>query len=235
MRVGEGYIMSKHVYADKGLKSYFANIYQYLGINLALAGAVAFFVSSNSALFNFVIGTPFWYVVMFAPLGIAWYMSANMHSLSTGTMQVLYWVYGATIGASLSSIFVIYTTESIFKCFFIASAIFMIASIYGKTTSKDLSSMHSTLMVGLFGIVAVSIVNYFMHSAMIQYILSWAIVAVFTGYIAFDMQQLLAIYFTRQSDEMVQKISILGALHLFIAVVNIFIALLQLFGDRKRR
>jgi len=116
-----------------------------------------------------------------------------------------------------------------------AAAIFCAASIYGKVTSRDLSSLSSTLMIAVMGIFAVSIVNFFMHSDFLQYLLSWAVIAVFSAYIAFDMQQLMAIYFTKQSSEAIEKISIMGALHLFIAVINIFIALLQLFGDRKRR
>jgi len=227
--------MSGNVYVDKGLRAYFVNIYQYIGLNLALSGAVAFFVSTNATLFHIIVGSPLFYVVMFAPIGIAWYMGSRMNEMSVGRMQVLFWIYGALIGASLSTIFVVYTSESIFKCFFMAAAIFCAASIYGKVTSRDLSSLSSTLMIAVMGIFAVSIVNFFMHSDFLQYLLSWAVIAVFSAYIAFDMQQLMAIYFTKQSSEAIEKISIMGALHLFIAVINIFIALLQLFGDRKRR
>lgn len=227
--------MSGNVYVDKGLRSYFVNIYQYIGLNLALSGAVAFFISTNEMLFNAIVRSPLFYVVMFAPMGIAWYMGSRMNQISVGKMQMLFWIYGATIGASLSMIFAIYTSESIFKCFFMAAGIFCAAAIYGKATSRDLSSLSSTLMVAIMGIFAVSILNFFMHSSFLQYLISWAVILVFTMYIAFDMQQLLAIYFTKQSSQALEKISIMGALHLFIAVINIFLALLQLFGDRKRR
>jgi len=107
--------MSGNVYVDKGLRAYFVNIYQYIGLNLALSGAVAFFVSTNATLFHIIVGSPLFYVVMFAPIGIAWYMGSRMNEMSVGRMQVLFWIYGALIGASLSTIFVVYTSESIFK------------------------------------------------------------------------------------------------------------------------
>jgi len=225
----------ERIYVDKGLKSYFMNIYQYIAVNLALAGAVAFAVASNMTMFNLIVGTPLFYVVLFAPLGIVWYMGSNLQRISVARAQGLYWAYGASIGASISSIFIVYSMESIVRCFFMAAGVFMSAAIYGRFTSRDLSSMRSTLMIALFGIIGVSFVNMFMNSSSLQYLLSVAIVVVFTGYIAYDMQQLLAIYFTRQSDNDVEKISIMGALHLFIAMINIFLALLQLFGDRRRR
>ncbi len=221
------------VYVDKGLRTYFTNIYQYIATNLALAGAVAFAVASSSTMFNLIVATPLRYVVFLAPLFIVIYMGSKVESISAGKMQMLYWIYGASIGASLSSIFIVYSMDSIVRCFFMAAGVFMVAALYGRTTSKDLSSMRSTLMIALFGIIGVSLVNMFLHSSSLQYLLSIVIVVVFSGYIAYDMQQLLSIYFTRQSDEMIEKISITGALHLFIAIVNIFIALLQLFGRRR--
>lgn len=227
--------MSSNIYVDKGLKAYFMNIYQYIGINLALAGATAFAIASNATIFNIVFNTPLFYAVLFAPIGIVFYMGSNVARLSTGTVQKLYWAYGASVGASLSSVFIAYSMESIFRCFFMAASVFVAASLYGRFTSRDLSSMRSTLLIGLIGIIIVSFINMFMHSTMMQYIISVAIVAIFSGYIAFDMQQLLAIYFTRQSEDMIEKVSIMGALHLFIALINIFLAMLTLFGDRKRR
>lgn len=223
------------VYVDKGVKTYFMNIYQYIGINLLLSGGVAFATASSSTLFNLIVGTPLYFVILFAPLIIGWYMGSNMQKLSVSKMQTLYWLYGASIGASLSSIFIVYSMDSIVRCFFMAAGVFLSAAVYGRFTSRDLSSMRSTLMIGLMGIFAVSIINLFMNSSMVQYWISIAIVVIFTGYIAYDMQQLLAIYFTRQSEETVEKISIMGALHLFIAMINIFLALLNLFGDRKRK
>ena len=222
------------VYVDKGLRTYFMNIYQYIATNLALAGAIAFAIASSATMFNLIVTTPLFYVVLFAPLGIVWYMGSNIHHISVNKAQTLYWLYGASIGASLSSIFIVYSMDSIVRCFFMAAAVFMAAAMYGRFTSKDLSSMRSTLMVALFGIIGVSIVNMFLHSSGLQYLLSIAIVIIFSAYIAYDMQQLLAIYFTRQSDEMSEKASIMGALHLFISMLNIFLALLHLFGNRRK-
>jgi FtsH-binding integral membrane protein len=128
------------IYVDQGLRKYFMNIYQYIGVNLALAGAVAFAISSNATLFNLIVGTPLFFVVMFAPIGIVLYMNSGINSFSINKLQGLFWLYGASVGASLSSIFVVYSMENIFRCFFMASAVFLSASIYGRVTSKDLSS-----------------------------------------------------------------------------------------------
>lgn len=227
--------MSGKVYIDSGLKAYFLNIYQYVGLNLLLSGAVSYFVYSNGALFNFIMGTPFFYVVMFAPLLISLYIGNNLENLDVSTVQMFYWLYGVCIGASLSSIFIIYSYQSIFQCFLIAGAVFISAAVYGKLTKTDLSSMGSVLMIGLFGIIIASFFNFFMQSSFLQYIISFAVIGIFTGFIAFDMQNLTALYFTRQSRDMIEKISIIAALQLFLSFVNIFIALLQLFGDRRDR
>lgn len=222
------------IYVDKGLKRYFMNIYQYIGVNLALAGAVAFAIASNSTLFSLIFGSPLMFVVMFAPVGIVLYMNAGFHSFSTNKLQSLFWLYGASIGASLSSIFIIYSMESIFRCFFMASAVFIGASIYGRITSNDLSSIRSTLIIALWGVFFTSLFNMLMQSSAIQYIISILMIVLFSGFIAYDMQQLLGIYFTRQSEEMIEKVSIMGALHLFISMINIFVAMLNLYGDRRK-
>jgi FtsH-binding integral membrane protein len=138
------------------------------------------------------------------------------------------------VGASLSSIFVVYSMENIFRCFFMASAVFLSASIYGRVTSKDLSSMRSTLIVAMWGVLFTSLFNMFMRSSGMQYIISILIIGIFSGFIAYDMQQLLGMYFRRESEEVVEKISIMGALHLFISIINIFVALLYLFDNRRK-
>lgn len=228
--------MSKeHIYVDRGLKSYFLNIYQYVALNLVLAGAVGFYIASNRQLFDLIIASPLFFIIALAPIGISWYMGAKINEISISHARILYWIYGATIGASLSTVFLAFSTASIFKCFFISAAIFGAAALFGRLTSTDLSSMRSTLMIGLFGIIIVSLINMFLGNSLIEYLVSWAIIAVFSGLIAFEMQQLLAIYFTRNSDEMIEKISIIGALNLFISFINIFVAVLRLFGERRDR
>ncbi len=227
--------MSEKVYVDHGLKAYFLNIYQYLGLNLLLSGAVSYFVYSNAFLFNFVVGTPFFYVLMFAPFFLSLYLSRNLQTLEVSTVQGLYWLYGVCIGAFLSVIFIIYSYESIFNCFFAAGAIFISAALYGKFTKKDLSSLSSVFQVAIFGILTVMLFNFFIQSSMLQHIISIAVILVFTALIAYDMQALTALYYARESDEMMEKISIIGALQLFISFINIFLSLLELFGNKKNR
>lgn len=227
--------MNQNIFVDKGLKSFFMNIYQYVGANLLLSGAVSFFIASNAWLFNLIVGTPLFYVVAFAPVLLSLYVQSNLEKLSISSVRFFYWLYGACIGASISVIFIIYTAHSIFSCFLMAGAIFIAAAVYGRFTSTDLSSLRSVLMIGVIGILVSMLVNFFLHSSLLQYLLSVAIVIVFSGFIAFDMQRLLSIYYSKQSNEMIEKISIIGALHLFISFINIFLALLDLFGSKKGR
>jgi len=228
-------LQEKNVYVDKGLKAYFSNIYQYLGLNLLLAGATSFFVLSEPRVFRMFFGTPLFYVLMFAPLGIVMYLGRSIERISFSKAQGFFWAYGIIQGALMSGFLSMYTFESVVRCFMISAAVFLSAAVYGRYTSKDLSSMRSILNIGIFGVIIASLVNIFMGSSLVQHMISWAVIGIFTALVASDMQQLLAIYFTRQSKDNFEKIAVMGALSLFISFINIFISILQLFGDRKDR
>lgn len=223
----------ENFYVDKGLKRYFLNIYQYVALNLALCGAVGFYVSSSPWLMRAIFGSPLFFIVIFAPIGIAMYLQSRIDSMSASQAQAIYWLFGAVEGVSLSLIFEVYTGSSIFRCFFLAAAVFGAAALYGRSTSRDLSSIRSAVSVGILGLLVVSILNMFMQSSGLQYIVSWLFVGVFSANIAINMQDLLNIYYSRESEENIEKISILGSLSLFISFINIFISLLRLFGERK--
>jgi uncharacterized protein len=180
-----------------------------------------------------IFGTPLKWLVILAPLGIAFFLGARAHKMSVGAMQATFWAFAALMGASLASIFVIYTGESIARVFFITAGAFGALSLFGYTTKKDLSGWGSFLFIGLIGIVLASIVNLFLGSSTLQFAVSVIGVLVFAGLTAYDTQQIKEMYYTAENEQAVAKTSIMGALRLYLDFINLFLMLLHLFGNRE--
>ena len=166
---------------DVGLRSYMLRVYNYMCIGLALTGAVAFAASTSGELMNAIHGTALRWVVMLAPLGFVFFLSARIHSMKAATAQTLFWVYAGLMGLSLSYIFLAFTGESIVRVFFITSAAFAGLSLYGYTTKKDLSGMGTFLVMGLIGILIASVVNIFLASTGLHFVISILGVLIFAG------------------------------------------------------
>lgn len=219
---------------DQGLRSYMLSIYNYMAAALVLTGITAFAVSSSPALMQAIFGSPLEWVVMFAPLGFVIFLSARINKLSVAEAQACFWAFAAIMGVSLSSIFVLYTGESIARAFFITAGTFGAMSLYGYTTKKDLSGMGSFLFMGVIGMIIASIVNFFLESSALQFGLSVVTVLVFVGLTAYDTQKLKHTYaMVAGHAEAMSKAVIMGALSLYMDFINIFVALLQLFGNRR--
>jgi FtsH-binding integral membrane protein len=154
--------------------------------------------------------------------------------MSIGAAQATFWIYAALVGISLSSLFMVYTGQSLTRIFFITAAMFGAISIWGYTTKKDLSGWGSFLIMGLIGVIIASIVNIFMQSSAMQWALSVLSVVIFSGLTAYDTQKLKAIYYSVQGDSLAMgRSAIMGALNLYLDFLNIFLALLSLFGNRE--
>lgn len=239
---------------DEGLRAYMVRVYNYMGIGLILTGIVAYTfytlaVTENPAemaktLPNGIMLTGLgkaiylsWlkWVIALSPLAIVFLFAARINQMSTSTAQSVFWAFAALMGLSLSSIFVMYTGTSITRIFFITAATFGTVSLWGYTTKRDLTQMGSFLMMGLIGIVIASLVNIFLHSTAMQFVISVLAVVIFTGLTAYDTQTLKNNYSTYASggEETLGRSAIMGALNLYLDFINIFIALLQLFGDRR--
>jgi hypothetical protein len=190
-------------------------------------------ISGLTSLGNVLYNSALMWVVMLAPLGVVFYMSFGIRKMSAAKAQGTFWVFAALMGASLSSIFLIYTGASITRVFFITSGTFGAMSIYGYTTKKDLTKLGSFLMMGLFGIIIASIVNIFMKSTMMYYVISIIGVLVFVGLTAYDTQKIKNMYLVSDSGEMIGKKAVMGALTLYLDFINLFIMLLRLFGQRR--
>ena len=239
---------------DEGLRAYMVRVYNYMGIGLVLTGIVAYAfyamaVTDNPAemaktLPNGIMLTGLgkaiylsWlrWVIAFSPLVMVFLFAARINQMSASTAQSVFWAFAALMGLSLSSLFVIYTGTSITRIFFITAATFGTVSLWGYTTKRDLTQMGSFLMMGLIGIVIASVVNVFLHSTQMQFVISVLAVVIFTGLTAYDTQTLKDNYSTYASggEETLGRSAIMGALNLYLDFINIFIALLQLFGDRR--
>lgn len=223
---------------DAGLRAYFLKIYNLMASALALTGIVAM-VAASSPAFTSMLYTEtgisgFGWLIMLAPLGLVMWLSFGINRMSTGMAQGVFWGYAVVMGLSLSSIFLVYTGESIARAFFITAGTFGGMSIYGYTTKRDLTGMGSFLIMGLIGVILASLVNIFVQSSGMSFAISVLSVLIFVGLTAYDTQKLKHMYYQLAgSGEMLAKASIMGALNLYLDFINIFLHLLRFVGDRR--
>jgi FtsH-binding integral membrane protein len=222
---------------DEGLRQHMLSVYNYMSIGLGLTGVVAFVTAmlamSNPAVAQVLYGSPLKWVVMLAPLGFVFFLSAKIHSMSMSTAQLTFWAFAAVMGLSLSSIFLVFTGASIARVFFITGATFGAMSLWGYTTKRDLSGMGSFLLMGLIGIIVASVVNIFLASSALQFAVSVIGVLIFTGLTAYDTQRIKEEYNEGFGSESLGKMALMGALSLYLNFINLFTMLLQLFGQRE--
>ena len=220
---------------DVGLREYMLRIYNYMASALALTGIVAYVASAGGrdSFIAHVYHTPLMWLVILAPFGLVMLMSFGINRLSVPAAQGVYWLYAALMGLSLSTIFLVYTGESIARVFFITAGTFTAMSLYGYTTRRDLSQLGSFLFMGLIGIVIASVVNIFVGSSALQFAISVIGVLVFTGLTAYDTQAIKETYYEGAGHEIASKTAIMGALRLYLDFVNLFMMLIQLLGVRR--
>jgi len=218
---------------DVGLRQYMLRVYNYMAGALALTGLVAFLVASSPAAVQLIFGTPLKWVVMLAPLGLVFFLGMRIHAMKASTAQTLFWVYAALMGASLASIFLVFTGASVARTFFVTAAAFAGLSLYGYTTKRDLSAFGSFLIMGLIGLIVASIVNIFLASPMMQWVISAAGVLIFAGLTAWDTQKIKEMYYDLDDGETATKKAVFGALSLYMDFINLFMFLLQFLGVRR--
>jgi FtsH-binding integral membrane protein len=232
---------------DAGLRAYMLRVYNWMASGLLLTGLVAFGIANTPLINAFypLVQTPFGFahhptilamVAMFAPLAFVLVLSLGVNRLSTTAVQALFWAFCAVMGASLTNIFLIYTSESIVRVFFITSATFAATSLYGYATKTDLSKFGSFLIMGLFGVIIASLVNMFVQSSALQFGISIIGVLVFTGLTAYDTQRIKSSYQQfayAEGFDGAAKRSVYDALSLYLNFINLFMLLLQLMGNRN--
>lgn len=218
---------------DAGLRSYMLKVFNNMGLALVISGFVSFLVSNSQSLMQLFFGTPLQWVVLLAPLGFVFFFGYKINKISAATAQIYLWVFATLMGLSLAPIFMVYTGSSIAKCFFITASLFGAMSLYGYTTKKDLTGMGSFLMMGLIGIIIASLVNLFMKSSGLDFVVSILAVIIFTGLTAYDSQRIKAMYYQFSDGESISKAATMGALSLYMDFINLFIQMLRFFGDRR--
>ena len=231
---------------DEGLRAYMIRVYNYMASGVAITGIVAYAVYAMSVVTgadgtitgltsfgNLMYASAFKWVVIFAPLAMVFFLSLRIENMSVGTAQGLFWLFSALMGASISSIFLVYAGESIARVFFITAAAFGALSLWGYTTKKDFSGWGSFLFMGLIGIILASLVNLFIGSTALQFAVSVIGVLVFAGLTAYDTQQIKEMYSVQDDGTVAGKKAVMGALRLYLDFINLFMKLLQLFGDRR--
>jgi FtsH-binding integral membrane protein len=216
---------------DAGLRAHMIRVYNYMAAGVALTGAVAYFV--NAQFGQALYGSPLMYVLMFAPLALVFFLSFRIEHLSVSTARALFFVYAGLLGASLSIIFAIYTDASITRVFFVSAASFGALSLWGYTTQRDLTGMGSFLMMGLIGVIIASLVNIFLKSSGLDWIISVVGVLVFAGLTAYDTQKIKEMYSPMDDGTVGGRKAVMGALTLYLDFINLFLMLLRLFGDRR--
>jgi FtsH-binding integral membrane protein len=218
---------------DAGLRAYMLRVYNYMGLGLGLTGIVALFVASTPSIQQAIFGTPLAWVVMLAPLGIVLALSFGVQRMSAQTAQILFWVYAAVMGLSLSSIFLVYSGASIARTFFVTAASFGALSLWGYTTKRDLTGMGSFLFIGLIGIIIASLVNMFWPAPGLTFAISVIGVLVFAGLTAYDTQRIKEMYVGGMDGTAAQKSAIMGALTLYLDFINLFLMLLRFMGSSR--
>lgn len=218
---------------DEGLRSYMIGIYNHMMVALLVTGLTSYL---SAPLLKPLMTTAWWFIFVFMPLAFVLVLSFGMHKISASTAKILFYTYAITMGLSLSSIFMLFTSTSIAKVFFITSATFAAASLYGYTTKKDLTSLGSFLLMGMIGLLIASVVNIFLASSMISWIISIIGVLVFTAMTAYDSQNLKDEYLSGgevYGFDSQEKSSIFGALTLYLNFIVLFQYLLSLLGQKN--
>jgi hypothetical protein len=244
---------------DEGLRAYMLRVYNYMAGGIALTGLVAYFIYTmavttdpalaaqasgrvmglRNGLFltpfgQLMFASPLRWVVMLAPLALVFFLSFRVYKMSVAATQISFWLFAAVMGASLSTIFLVFTGQSITRVFFVTAAAFASLSLYGYVTKKDLSGWGTFLFMGLIGIIIAALVNIFLQSSALQFAISAIGVLVFAGLTAYDTQQIKDGYYQLMDDTAAMtKGAVMGALNLYLDFINMFQSLLFLFGNRE--
>ena len=212
------------------------NVYLWMTMALAISGLTAMLVAGNAELVQTIYAGRGTLLVLFlVQFGLIWLISARIGTMSFITATLLYIAYSVVTGVTLSSIFLLFTTGSIASVFFITAGTFAALSIYGFVTKKDLSTWRSYLIMGLIGLIIASIVNWFLASEMMYWIISYVGVAIFIGLTAYDTQKIkqLAYACHMEDEETRNKVALMGAITLYLDFINLFLYILRIFGKRK--
>ena len=227
--------VSQHTATDVAVSALFKSVYMQMAAALSITGLVAYFLSQSQDFWIFLANnTSLIWVVLIAQIALVIWLSARFTRMSMTTATLLFILYSAMMGVTMSTIFMVYTMSSITSVFFITAGMFLVMSLLGYFTRMDLTRLGSVLFMALIGVIIASLVNIFLKSEMLYWVVSYVAVVVFVGLTAYDTQkikQMLVEY--GEADEMGYKLALFGALTLYLDFINLFLYLLRIFGDRR--
>jgi FtsH-binding integral membrane protein len=241
-----GVATDRAVAYDMGLRAHMIRVYNYMAGGVALTGVVAWLTyqmavvtDASGAIVGLtpfghtLFGSPLMWLIILAPLGLVFFMSFRIGHIQASTARLLFFIYAASIGLSLATIFMVYTATSITRVFFISAASFGALSLYGYTTTRSLNAMGSFLIMGVIGLLIAMVVNIFLGSSMLQWMISILGVGIFAGLTAWDTQKIKEFYDPMDDGTVAGRKAVMGALSLYLDFLNMFQFLLQLMGDRR--
>lgn len=218
---------------DAGLQAHMRRVYNYMTLSLTVSGLTAFGVAQVPALLNLVTQTGWLFFIVILGFMFFGFRPQTLMRISAGQAQGRFLLFSVLYGLFFAPLFVMYTGESLAKVFFITAGMFAATSLYGYTTKKPLDRLAGFLFMGLIGIIIAAVVNIFLHSPMLHFVISAAGVIIYTGLIAWDTQWIKEGYAARHGDEANNKLAVIGALNLYINFIGLFVHLLQFMGDRR--
>ena len=230
------YVANESYEARYAVTAILKNVYLWMTLALAISGLTAMVVAGNAELVARIFATRGTLLVLFlAQFGLIYAITSRINRMSFVAATMLFLLYSVLTGVTLSSIFLVFTMESLASVFFITAGTFAAVSIYGFVTKKDLSTWGSYLLMGLVGLIIASIVNWFLASEILYWIVSYVGVAIFVGLTAYDTQKIkaLANEYYMTDGETQNKVALLGAITLYLDFINLFLYILRIFGKRK--
>jgi FtsH-binding integral membrane protein len=244
-----GFGADRAVAIDAGLRAHMIRVYNYMAVGVALTGVVAWLaylaaggdaiqisgrsITGTTPFGQAILGGPLMWVLLFAPLGLVFFLSYRIGNLQASTARLLFFVYAGILGLGLTPIFIVYTHGSIARVFFISATSFGALSLWGYTTQRNLDAMGSFMIMGLFGLVIAMLVNIFLKSSGLDWAISILGVLIFAGLTAWDTQKIKEMYSPMDDGTVAGRKVVMGALALYLDFLNMFVFLLRLFGDRR--
>lgn len=227
-------VITSRVSYDEGLRVYLLGVFKNMFYALAITFGVAYLASNSIALMRAIHTTPLGLVVALAPLGFVFYFNAKIERSTSDEARNMLFIFSALMGLSLSYIFLAYAKITITRALLVTTCTFGAMVLYGNSTKKDLTGMGSFLMMGLLGIILASVINLFIGSTQTDLLISYAAVVIFTGLTAYDIQRIKNTYsYMDGNKDMIAKVSVRGALSLYLDFINLFISLLRIMGSQR--
>lgn len=223
--------LTKQEKVEKANRQFISKVYGWMTIALVISGFAALYTANSYTLINLIWGSRFGFLFLaIAELVLVFWLSASIHKISTTAAVIAFIGYSILNGVTLSSIFVVYTSASIFRAFLVSAALFGTMTIYGMFTKQNLNSFGRYFMMGLFGIVIATLLNFLFRSSTLDLIVSIVAVVIFIGLTAYDTQKIMKVSAYNDGSEIFQKVAVICALELYLDFINIFFFILRIFG-----